>query len=317
MSSQHQQNLKQNATQIEESQINALLNQTANLNTTITQNNNKASILATPSTSSSKIKQKSSILLSYRHESNDKNSQTPQSALKNNKKTKKTVRFSEQTQFFNENKPEIKNNEKCHFIVQDIKRSDPSIGKNVTVRRRNISSNSNSTIGSQVSSIFSFNFESASVYKSSFKSSNKSSGSPDDEHLSEPSIPSIPNTNDTILYQEDQEYEDVDDNETTLSNVTLNQSKSNFEYDSILFPRAAKYVDYLSCTQDMNTIIEDRDEEQDSLPSQKESKKDKKIFQALQVSPTQKGTSSLTVMSLEVHVNTRGIFIFIKNLGLC
>ncbi len=57
-------------------------------------------------------------------------------------------------------------------------------------------------------------------------------------------------------------------------------------------------------TQDLTAIVEDRE---DSLPSQKEAKKDQKIIKnKLISSSTNNCTTSLVLMSMELHVNTRG-----------
>ena len=79
---------------------------------------------------------------------------------------------------------------------------------------------------------------------------------------------------------------------------------SYFEYDSILFPKAARYVDSFSlATQDMSLAFDH--EETTSSNESKEAKKEKKLITTdLTVNQTQ--TCYLTLMSMELHVNTRG-----------
>lgn len=97
-------------------------------------------------------------------------------------------------------------------------------------------------------------------------------------------------SNDTLLF----EYDDL--------NATTTNRQSFFEYESILIPKSAKYLD---CLEDMSCIVE-KDESISSSASsskevKKESKKEKKILQ-LPVSEV----NYLTLMSMELHVNTRG-----------
>ena len=249
-------------------------------------------------------RRKSSILvnplLANNNNINNSNLTTPKSI----ERKKKTVRFNEQTQFFNE-KNDLRENEKGHFLKDSEFKKPFDITNpisNIMIKQKNIEMSQRSLI----------NFDNDLVFKSSLnskKSSNsdssrsKSASSNEyiDDNLSSfvgtnsNSFPNsiASNSNDTIILEEA--------NDTIINNT----KNSFFEYDSILFPKANKYTDYLSFTQDMNTIIEDKE---DSLPSQKESKKDKKIINPLQnVNNSQNGTSNLILISMELHVNTRGI----------
>ena len=80
---------------------------------------------------------------------------------------------------------------------------------------------------------------------------------------------------------------------------------SFYEYDSILFPKANKYVDYLSIsTQDLSRVIEkeDNDETLSNEPQQKESRRDKKILNS--DIPCNE-TIHMTIMSMELHAISR------------
>ncbi len=96
------------------------------------------------------------------------------------------------------------------------------------------------------------------------------------------------NSNETFLFD--------DESNTTLD---LTSKPSSFEFDSILFPKASKYID---CYDEMSTIIEKDESMSSSGEVKKESKKDKKIISNdLPASET----SYLTMFSMELHVNTR------------
>ena len=98
------------------------------------------------------------------------------------------------------------------------------------------------------------------------------------------------NSNETFIFD--------DESDTTLD---LTSKPSSFEFDSILFPKASKYID---CYDEMSTLVEEKDESMSSSGEvKKESKKDKKIISndSLPVSET----SYLTMFSMELHVNTR------------
>ncbi len=88
----------------------------------------------------------------------------------------------------------------------------------------------------------------------------------------------------------------------TLLDSTSNDSQSRhsfYEYDSILFPRASKFVDFLSATQNDTSLAGVEKDET------KEAKKDKKIV-ASDKTKHETQTAHLTLMSMELHVNTRG-----------
>ncbi len=196
---------------------------------------------------------------------------------------RKTVRFVDKTEFFDDN-DSVRENEKGHFLVREI----------LKAKKQDVNSPTTLREISQTPASSSIQFESPGTL---LKSSLKSKRSDELDEIAYSLTSSNSNSNDTIV------FDDVDD---TLTKTTLNNTKSFYEFDSILFPKTSKFVDYLSLTtQDGNTIIEERE---DSLPSQKEAKKEKKIIQADQIKSSASGnsTSSLTLMSMELHVNTRG-----------
>ncbi len=205
-------------------------------------------------------------------------------------KKKKTVRFQEKTEFFNEKHADSHKEitAKGHLIVEDILKkeiiSDMKFEKvkfkEVELEKNDYSDICNTNPLSNISSIAS-SFDSMQSQTISQKSS--------DANFSTIS------SDETILCEPDGGEE---------SNETIN--KSCFEYESILFPKASKYVDYLSISQqNMSTVIE-REEQDETLSDErvkKVSKKDKKI-----IKDENKGSEicHLTLMSLELHVNTRG-----------
>jgi len=111
------------------------------------------------------------------------------------------------------------------------------------------------------------------------------------------------NSNDTCYIFGDENDSIFSSNSNSSSSNNVKQPSSSFEYNSILFPKTSKYID---CFDDMSTIIEKEDDEQSSSSInqvKKELKKDKKILNNdLPVSET----SHLTMISMELHVNTRG-----------
>ena len=80
--------------------------------------------------------------------------------------------------------------------------------------------------------------------------------------------------------------------------------QSFYEYDSILFPRAAKFIDFLSVTSQDMSIVQEKDENKSN--ETKEGKKDKKIVGNNDKTKNETQTAFLTLMSLELHANTRG-----------
>ncbi len=84
----------------------------------------------------------------------------------------------------------------------------------------------------------------------------------------------------------------------TTSNESSQSYQSFYEYDSILFPKASKFVDFFTVTQNDSSQMAEKDET-------KEAKKDKKIVIS-DKTKNETQTAYLTLMSLELHVNTRG-----------
>lgn len=79
--------------------------------------------------------------------------------------------------------------------------------------------------------------------------------------------------------------------------------QSFYEYDSILLPKTAKFIDFLSVSSQDMSIIQEKDN--DKSNETKEGKKDKKIV-GTDKTKSETSTAHLTLMSLELHANTRG-----------
>lgn len=195
--------------------------------------------------------------------------------------SKKTVRFSERLELVNEINPS--ETEKGHHTVEKIT-SNMSIGQTSqasysilksSLKRKHSNESEAPSIGSSLSNVSIIKYENQTSVSSSHTDSN-----------------------DTLMLDEPLD-------ETMNQTISHTNNQSIFEYDSILFPKAAKLVDYLSMTSvnDMSTVMEY--DEDNSLPAQKETKKDKKIISA-KSNLVNNSTSFLTIMSLELHVNTRG-----------
>jgi hypothetical protein len=106
------------------------------------------------------------------------------------------------------------------------------------------------------------------------------------------------NSNDTVLVDDEASFD-----------TTLDQTKpSFFEYDSILFPKS-KLIDCMSLNTNLNIMATVETSAEDTIliranEPKKESKKDKKLVKAIGSSGEDEITR-LTLMSLEVHANTR------------
>lgn len=230
----------------------------------------KSSQLITPKASSSKSSQ-----IELSNSTNPKKLQSILVQSKNSPKPierkRKSVRFEEKTILLNENlqDPEFaQSNEKGHFNVENI-------SKNQSLDNITFDTSKNSIPSTPYSKKSSLD-ESEYEYSSSIGS----------------------NSNQTLILDETI-------NETINQTIDTTLKASFYEYESILFPKASKYIDYLSFdTQDMSTIIE-----KDESVSSKDSKKDKKILNNNQDKSNNLNINEvfhLTVMSMEVHVNSRG-----------
>lgn len=112
-----------------------------------------------------------------------------------------------------------------------------------------------------------------------------------DEFVSSNSV----NSNSSLFLEE----ENQTFNETLNQTLDCTIKPSFYEFDSILFPKTSKYVDCLSMSSQEVT--------NDENVSSKESKKEKKILsKKIENSLNFTETFHLTIMSMEVHVNTRG-----------
>ena len=205
---------------------------------------------------------------------------------KSEHKKKKVVRFEEKTVFLND-QIENSGNAKGHFSVSKIleKISNEKSTNYVLSPRVSILKKSSLSEATQSPSP-SFSKKSQLSLPSSYQESEQN------ECLSVGSLGS----NDTLILEEEQD----------ITN-TFDASKTSFyEYESILFPKTSKYVDYLSNTSQIINLRNDKDENEETLvvdEPKKESKKDKKII--TNEIPCNE-TIHLTLMSLELHANTRG-----------
>lgn len=112
-------------------------------------------------------------------------------------------------------------------------------------------------------------------------------------------LDSQPNSNETQLL-------DDDDHLSSVSfDTTLDQSRpSFFEHDSILFPKS-KLIDYLN-PNNQGVLVQETEESTVLAANEpkKESKKEKKLVKAIGTG-NENDLIRLTLMSLEVHVNSR------------
>jgi hypothetical protein len=207
------------------------------------------------------------------------------SKLAPNLKKKKTVRFDYRTEFLNE---KIENHqtaivEKGHFMVESILKNEnfESINESMMKPRRVKLLQDDDILSNPISSIDS-------------KKTRTESGSSNEIWTSIDS-----KSNETVI---------LEDDEANLT-INLNSSKPSFyEYDSILFPKASKYIDCSSYgnMHEMSTIIEKEDECDETLSNEPKriAKKDKKIINDSDLLINK--PCHLTIMSMELHVNTRG-----------
>ena len=198
---------------------------------------------------------------------------------------KKTVRFDDRTQFLNENIEdyETTKTEKGHFLVESILKNEnfENIDETKLKSTRIKLIKDDDLLSNPISSIDS------KKTRTDSSSSNEIWTSLDSK------------SNDTVILEED---------EANLTN-NLNTSKPSFyEYDSILFPKTSKYIDCSSYgnMHEMSTIIEKEDEGDETLSNEPKriAKKDKKIINDSDLLINK--PCHLTIMSLELHVNTRG-----------
>lgn len=142
--------------------------------------------------------------------------------------------------------------------------------------------------------------------------SNSKSSCNQEDNASEDSvynISSLGSSNDTQLLYDDYDDDDEDQHSAaSFVDTTLDQSRpSLFEHDSILFPKA-KLIDYLSNSASNQLLLMQETDEMSVLASnepKKESKKEKKLVKAIDTGNIdEEETIRLTLMSLEVHVNT-------------
>jgi len=198
-------------------------------------------------------------------------------------KKKKVVRFDEKTILTNNNLPK-NDSSKGHFTVSDI------------VEKVSKEKSSNFVLQPKVSILKKISFDDdSSPISARNKESNPSSIASsyrEDDYSSNPSCGS----NNTVILEDDQ---DITSNFDT-------SKLSFYEYESILLPKTSKYVDYLSNTSQIINILNEKEENEETLvidEPKKESRKDKKIIKS--EIPCNE-TVHLTLMSMELHAITRG-----------
>ncbi|RMZ94920.1 DNA polymerase zeta catalytic subunit, partial [Brachionus plicatilis] len=178
-------------------------------------------------------------------------------------KKRKSVRFSEKTLLVNEKITQnefAESNEKSHFTVEGIL-------KDQTLNNIKMNCSIPSTPYSSI--------------VDDFASSNSF------------------NSNTTLVLDEENPTQNQEFNHSINQTLDTTIKPSFYEFDSILFPKASKYVDYLSMTtQDLSN---------DENVSSKESKKEKKILNKNKENSLNLTENfHLTIMSMEAHVKTRG-----------
>lgn len=198
------------------------------------------------------------------------------------KKKNKVVRFDEKTMFANDN---LNENEisKGHYIVSDV------------IEEISKEKNSNYALEPKASILKKICFDESSPGRPKESNMSSVSSSYREDEYENSSIPST-GSNNTILLEEDQD----------ITNNFDTSKLSFYEYESILLPKTSKYVDYLSNTSQIINIINEKEDNEETLvidEPKKESRKDKKIIKS--EIPCNE-TVHLTLMSMELHAYTRG-----------
>jgi DNA polymerase elongation subunit (family B) len=185
-------------------------------------------------------------------------------------KKKKTVRFQEKTQLLNETSTKTPISEAIgHFMVEDL------LDKSVTYPSMEIK-------------------HKPAPNQAAISSSLLSNASQKNSFISVDDVSSVDSrSNDTLILDEEPDAA---------------IKPSFYEYDSILFPKANKYVDYLSVsTQDLSRLIdkEDNDETLSNEPQQKDQKESRRDKKILNSDIPCNETIHMTIMSMELHAISR------------